>query len=173
MNTLNRNEILEMLAAGTITATEAINLLDNPGKNPPTTQLPEEDIVDHKATEVPNPPIKNDSDIDILKSNELAPDPFQIKITQDDLQVTKVNGQKPRWLKIRVGNMTTGKGKVNVSLPLGLVSFGLGIARRFGAEFGDEENVYEMWQMVKDGERGVLVDVRDEEDNEHVLIYLD
>lgn len=173
MSNLDRNEILEMLAAGTITATEAVNLLDNTRQNPLPAQPDTAQTVDLKAAETTTPPFESDMVIEKMKSAEPAPDPFQIKITQEDLQVTKTNGQKPRWLKIRVESLDTGKSRVNVSLPLGLINFGLGVARRFGAEFDDGQNVYEMWQMIKEGERGVLVDVEDEEDNEHVLIYLD
>ena len=62
---------------------------------------------------------------------------------------------------------------MKVTLPIGFVSFGLGLARRFGADFDDDYNIDDMWQMIKEGERGVLIDVEDEEDNEQVQIYLD
>ncbi len=42
-----------------------------------------------------------------------------------------------------------------------------------GVDFEEADHVEEIWQSIKDGERGVIVDVRDEEDNEHVQIYLD
>lgn len=76
-------------------------------------------------------------------------------------------------MKIRVRDLDTGRNKVNISLPLGIVDMGLGLARRFGADFDSEYNIDEMWQMIKDGERGVLVDVEDEDDNQHVQIYID
>jgi hypothetical protein len=83
------------------------------------------------------------------------------------------NGERPRWLKIQVAQLSTGRNKVNVTLPLGIVNFGLGIARRFGADFDDDYPVEELWRMMKEGERGVLVDVEDEEDDERVQIYID
>ncbi len=58
-------------------------------------------------------------------------------------------------------------------MPIGLVSFGLGIARRFGADFDDDQRIEDVWRLVKEGQRGMLIDVEDEEDNEQVQIYLD
>lgn len=172
MNPTDRNEILEMLASGKISASEAVNLLDNIGKRQTAEQVSGEGVIDLKEAEH----LSFESELtveEIKESAKKAEEPYQIKIMQDDTLLKKANGEKPRWLKIRVRNLETGKSKVSVTLPLGLVNFGLGVARHFGAEFDDDHNIHDMWQMVKEGERGVLVDVQDEEDNEHVQIYLD
>ncbi len=95
-----------------------------------------------------------------------------VKITQDDLP-SSGNGGKPRWLRIRVKELNTGRNKVSINVPVGIVSFGLGIARRFGAGPENIDEASEMWKMLKNEERGVIVDVQDEEDNEHVQISLD
>lgn len=170
MNPDNKNEILELLAEGKITATEAVELLAGMKTDAPQ----ESTFPEMKANEASG---ETDDAIAVeeFKSNVSKPaaDPFQIKITEDDLSPSKKNVESPRWLKIRVRDLDTGRNKVNISLPLGIVGFGLGLARRFGSDFDDEYNVYEMWQMVKEGERGVLVDVEDEDDNEHVQIYID
>jgi len=164
METNDKNEILRLLSEGKITASEAVELLDKSGssrapqgpgmaeavvveKAPPATEL---DMVDFPASE-----------------------PFKIKVTEDDLALMDSNGKRPRWLKIRVSELSSGRNKVNISLPMGFVGFGLGIARRFGADFDDEYKIDEMWSAIKQGERGVLVDVEDEEDDEHVQIFLD
>lgn len=162
---MERNEILQLLAEGKITAVEAIDLLDKAG----TDAAPVSNL---KASE-PAPDISVDEFKAASKSPAaVEPDPFKIKISEDDLSPNKANGEKPRWLKIRVRNMETGRNKVSVSLPIGLVSFGLGVARRFGAEFDDDHDIDQIWQAIKEGEHGMLVDVEDEEDNEHVQIFL-
>ncbi len=169
MNPDNKNEILELLAEGKITATEAVELLAGMKVHPPQESTRSE----MKAAEALGAADEAIA-VEELKSSVSKPvDPFQIKITEDDLSLTKKNGEPPRWLKIRVRDLDTGRNKVNVSLPLGIVGLGLGLARRFGADFDDEYNVNEMWQMIKEGERGVLVDVEDEDDNQHVQIYID
>lgn len=164
MESNDKFEILRLLSEGKITASEAVELLDKLGTSP--TQ-PELKAAESAASEKAPP------EMDLGKIDFPAPEPFKIKVTEDDLALTGTNGKKPRWLKIRVSELSTGRNKVNVTLPMGFVGFGLGIARRFGADFDDEFNIDEMWSMFKQGERGVLVDGEDEEDNEHVQIYLD
>jgi hypothetical protein len=162
-----------MLASGRITAAEAVGLLDGV-KGGAGYGSPPQSSVELKAAEAAIPDMSTDIAVEEFKREAMPPsDPFKIKITEDDLSVTKPNGERPRWLKIRVRDLGTGRNKVSVTLPIGFVSFGLGLARRFGADFDDDYNINDMWQMIKEGERGVLVDVEDEEDNEQVQIYLD
>lgn len=173
MTTMNRNEILEMLAAGKITAAEAINLLDaKSGDVAQQSEAPasvEELKVDEAASLLADIGPATDESQSVMSKKS---DEYSIVISEDDLKSPK-NGDRPRWLKIRVRHLGTGRNKVSVTLPLGLVNFGLGVARRFGADFDDDHNVEELWRMLKEGERGVLVNVEDEEDNEQVQIYLD
>ncbi len=169
MNPDNKNEILELLAEGKITATEAVELLAGM-KAPPAQEL---NLTPMKAAET-RAATDEAIAVEEFKSSISKPaDPFQIKITEDDLSLSKKNGESPRWLKIRVRDLDTGRNKVNVSLPLGIVGIGLGLARRFGADFDEENSISDMWQLIKEGERGVLVDVEDEDDNQHVQIYID
>ncbi len=171
MNTNDRNAILERLAAGQITATEAIALLDQ--KAPASQPATEQSVAALKADEA-DASFAAEVPVEELKAEKpYKPEPFQgITITEDDMAIQK-DGQQPRWLKIRVRELDTGRNRVSVTLPLGLVSFGLGIARRFGADFDDDQRVDEIWRQVKEGQRGMLIDVEDEEDNEQVQIYLD
>ncbi len=164
MESNDKHEILRLLSEGKLTASEAVELLDKLG-NPSGRQEPvmDDTIVVEKA-----PPVSELSAVDYP-----APEPFKIKVTEDDLAVANHKSEKPRWLKIRVSQLSSGRNKVNISLPMGFVGFGLGIARRFGADFDDEYKIDEMWSAIKQGERGVLVDVEDEEDDEHVQIFLD
>ena len=82
------------------------------------------------------------------------------------------NGGSPRWLHIRVGDLHSGKHKVSVNIPLRLLQVGLRIGSGFAPELREIE-----WKDVAEalaaGERGILVDVEDEEDGEHVQIYVD
>ena len=164
METNDKNEILRLLSEGKITASEAVELLDKLG-NAPVPHGPgmAEAVMAEKA-----PPAMELDMVDFSTS-----EPFKIKVTEDDLAITDSNGKRPRWLKIRVSELSSGRNKVNISLPMGFVGFGLGIARRFGADFDDEYKIDEMWSAIKQGERGVLVDVEDEEDDKHVQIFLD
>lgn len=165
MNAKERNEILKLLAEGKITTSDAIRMLDENGG----------DLDFGENMKPPAAEVVRDISESLNKENKAGvpdeSDPFKIKISEDDILPGSADGQ-PRWLKIRVRNMETGRNKVIVSLPLGLVGFGLGVARRFGAEFDDQGNIEQIWQMIKGGEAGTLIDVEDEEDNEHIQIYL-
>ena len=77
-----------------------------------------------------------------------------------------------RWLRIRVTNLTTQASKVNVNLPLGLVSAGLRIGQRYAPELNgvDWDNLL---MEIQNGANGKLVEVEDQEDNERVEIFID
>lgn len=170
MNTAERAEILDRLAAGQISATEALRLLEQPAVPLPVEAFKEEVKLETAAEEIPVEELKaQQPKVEVLKvdlSDESAP---YKKGSNGDAAAG--NG-KPRWLKIRVVNRATGNQKVNVTLPIGLVSFGLGIARHFGADTGGM-GTDELLTLLKSEQRGMLVEVNDEEDDEQVLIYLE
>jgi hypothetical protein len=74
-----------------------------------------------------------------------------------------------RWLRVRVTDMVTGKAKATVNLPLRLVDAGLNIAAQYapGVDFN------ELSQAINDGVEGKIIDVMDEEDGEHVEIFIE
>ena len=85
-------------------------------------------------------------------------------------------GGKNRWVRVRVTDMKTGKRKVNVNIPMGLVEVGA----RLGARFGDKRmpdmadfDWKELINEVRSGAEGKLVDVDDEESGDHVEVYVD
>jgi hypothetical protein len=78
----------------------------------------------------------------------------------------------PRWLRIRVTDMHTGRSKASVQIPLALVDAGMKIGAHFAPEVEgvDMSNVIE---AVRSGVTGKIIDVTDEEDGEHVEIYVE
>jgi hypothetical protein len=78
----------------------------------------------------------------------------------------------PRWLRVRVTDTDTGKTRVNVRLPISLVNAGM----KMGAKFTPEVDGMDMSMIldaIKDGETGKVVDVFDEDDGEHVEVFID
>lgn len=77
-----------------------------------------------------------------------------------------------KWLRIRVTDMRTGRSKASVQIPLALVDAGLKIGAHFAPEVEgmDMANVME---AVRFGKTGKIIDVTDEEDGEHVEIYVE
>jgi hypothetical protein len=74
-----------------------------------------------------------------------------------------------RWLRVRVTDMATGKAKATVNLPLGLVDAGLNIASQYAPGVNFEELV----EAINAGAAGKIIDVMDEEDGEHVEIFIE
>ena len=77
-----------------------------------------------------------------------------------------------RWMRIRVTDLKTGRAKVNVNLPMGLVNFGMKMGARFAPEM-ENVNLDEVLQAIKEGAQGKIVEVEDEDDNERVQIYIE
>ncbi len=81
-------------------------------------------------------------------------------------------GSKPRWLRVRVTDSDSGRPKVNVRLPISLVNLGLKIGAHYTPEI-EGLNVQELIEAAQTGESGAFVDVYDEEDGEHVEVFLE
>jgi hypothetical protein len=74
-----------------------------------------------------------------------------------------------RWLRVRVTDMVTGKPKATVNLPLGLVDAGMNIASKYAPDIAFDELI----ASINDGAQGKIIDVIDEEDGEHVEIFIE
>ena len=78
---------------------------------------------------------------------------------------------RARWFRVRVTDQRTGRVRSNVSVPIGMVGFGLGFARRFRRIPG-VEHVDDLFEAVRSGRRGVIFDVANE-GAERVEIFID
>ena len=75
-----------------------------------------------------------------------------------------------RWLRIRVTDIASGRSKASVQIPLGLIDAGMKIGAHFAPEGMDMSAVMD---AVRSGVTGKIIDVTDDEDGEHVEIYVD
>jgi len=145
----DRMEILELLSDGKITVEEAERLLS-----------------DNKAdAAISNPP----QQIEPIE-DEVAEVTYE-KAVDDVTNIPDTNSGQPKWFHVKVSDLKTGKGKVTVNIPLNLVRAGLNLGGRYSKDLAGFE--WNELSSVIAGEKGVLVDVEDEEDGEHVQIYLD
>ena len=112
------------------------------------------------------------SDIPEPATAEKAPPPPAAKAPTPTPESTATNGKEPSWFRVRVANLETGKNRVTVNIPIRMMKFGLKIGSRFSPEI---ENLdwNELTGMMQDMKAGMLVDVQDEESNEHVQVYFD
>ncbi len=169
-----REEILKFLARGKISIDEAVELLD---QSPRLADYAESDQPLYKAE------IGDGFDaraaFEIKADDQLAIEelPAKEKETQfDDIMQSEykssVKGKQPRWLRVQVINSKTGNNKVAVNVPFGMVKFGLGIARVFSPEMKGVD-FDEINELLSNADAGLLVEVQDEESNEHVRIFFD
>ncbi|MFO7538308.1 MAG: hypothetical protein R6X32_09645 [Chloroflexota bacterium] len=141
-----RKDILDLLAKGKISADEAADMLSSAtAPEPPA------------APEPPKPPA--------------APDLPTKVMAADDPPLPTKNGKK-NWFRIRIRDLETGKNKVSVNIPMGMLNVGFKIANRFAPEL-EGLNWRELQEMMADAEAGLLVDVQDEDSRDHVQIYID
>jgi hypothetical protein len=88
------------------------------------------------------------------------------------------NAQSPmaassaRWFRVRVTDLRTGKNKVNVNIPMGLVKVGMKMGARFAPEM-EGMDLSQISEMVEAGATGKLVEIEDEEDGERVEIFVE
>jgi hypothetical protein len=78
---------------------------------------------------------------------------------------------RARWFRVRVTNSQTGHVRSNVSVPIGMIGFGLGFARRF-RNIPGVGNVDDLFQAVREGRRGTIFDVSNDS-GERVEIFID
>ncbi len=78
----------------------------------------------------------------------------------------------PRWLRVRVTDTVSGKTRVNVRLPVTVLSAGVKMGARFSPEI-KQEQMGEILDAIRAGEIGQVVDVYNDEDGEHVEILLE
>ena len=89
----------------------------------------------------------------------------------------KANPAEPQpavaqWFRVVVTDTTTGKIRVNVRLPISLVNAGMKMGARFSPQVEglDRETLS---AFINNGITGKVVDVRDEQDGEHVEVFIE
>ena len=77
-----------------------------------------------------------------------------------------------RWFRVRVTDTRTGRAKVNVNIPTGLVNVGIRMGARFAPNL-EAEQMQTLIDALKSGARGKIIDVTDEEASEHVEVFVE
>lgn len=121
-------------------------------------------------------------EIDVSKATEMLsgaseapamPEPLAAPVPMPDMPPAKAKRGSGRWLHIHVSDLQSGKQRVRVNVPLGLVQVGLKIGARFTNEV-DPEMVRDVMDALQTNDiSGTLVEVEDLEDNERVHIFVD
>jgi hypothetical protein len=78
----------------------------------------------------------------------------------------------PRWIRVRVTDMLTGRTRVNVNLPFSLVTAATKLGARFAPQ-SEDLDWEELIAAIKEGASGKIVDVEDEEGGEKVEVFVE
>lgn len=154
-----RQTILEQLAAGAISVEEAAIQL-NALRAAPDASAPEAmeaaALKEAEAASEPEAPV-----VETVKAGEAADQ----AVASDAVQAPPA----ARRLRIIVTERASNRQRVHISLPLGLVRFGLDIGEKWGA--GREGWGWQDLRAALEQDGGVLMDVDD--DDQHVEIRID
>jgi hypothetical protein len=78
----------------------------------------------------------------------------------------------PRWFRVRITDMNSGRHKVNVNIPMGLVNVGMKMGARFTPEI-EGIDIDQLVEVIRSGAQGKVVDVVDHEEGERVEIFVE
>lgn len=85
--------------------------------------------------------------------------------------VSPASADAQRWLRIRVTDLETGEGKVNVNIPLSWIKFGLALGSCFAPGLEDLD-IDEAVAALDQSTESHILQVEDVEDNQRVEIYV-
>jgi hypothetical protein len=77
-----------------------------------------------------------------------------------------------KWLRVRVTETNTGRSKATVQIPISLMEAGMKIGAHFAPEI-DGVNMDQLMEALRSGMTGKIIDVTDDEDGEHVEIFVE
>ncbi|MGA9399002.1 MAG: hypothetical protein WBV22_12165 [Anaerolineaceae bacterium] len=77
-----------------------------------------------------------------------------------------------RWFRVRVTDTVTGKPRVNIRMPVSVVKSGLKMGAHFSPNI-EGMDIHKLAEIIESGEVGQVVDVFDDEDGEHVEVFIE
>lgn len=84
----------------------------------------------------------------------------------------RTGARTPRQLRVRITEISSGRSKVNVNIPMGLVNIGLKMGARFIPSDADID-IAELKEAVASGQSGKIVEFEDTESGERVEVWLE
>lgn len=78
----------------------------------------------------------------------------------------------PRWFRVRVTDVKTGRNKVNVNIPLGLVNIGVKMGARFVPDL-EGVNYEQIREAIDSGRSGKVFDFVDNDSGEQIEIFME
>jgi hypothetical protein len=77
-----------------------------------------------------------------------------------------------KFFRVSITNTVTGRSRANIRMPLSV----MGIGMKFGAHFAPQIDGVESEQLmdaIRNGQKGKIIDVYDDDEGEHVEIFIE
>ncbi len=81
-------------------------------------------------------------------------------------------GRGGQFFRVRVTDTDSGRTRVNVRLPLGMVNAGVRMGMRFSPEV-EGLDAAKLAEALASGKTGQIMDIYDDEDGEHVEVFIE
>ncbi len=94
------------------------------------------------------------------------------KAAADEPKAVYPGREGARFFRVRVTDTDSGRTRVNVRLPLGMVNAGIRMGMRFSPEV-EGLDAAKLAEALASGKTGQIMDVYDDEDGEHVEVYIE
>lgn len=113
----------------------------------------------------------------MLQDNKISADEAgRLLAALEEPQVATVAGGA-KWIRVRVIDLDTGKAKVNVNLPIALIDVALNIGMKFIPEDEMKQingvDIHQLFDAIKLGAVGKLVEVEDEDEGIRVEVIVE
>jgi hypothetical protein len=79
---------------------------------------------------------------------------------------------EPRWFRVRITDLATGKAKVNLTFPMSVLNTALKMGARFAPGL-DSDRIKSLVEAFRSGASGKIVEATDEEAGEQVEIFVE
>jgi hypothetical protein len=91
---------------------------------------------------------------------------------QNEETKEKPSGKPGRWFRVVVTDTVTGRARANIRMPLGVINAGMKIGAHFAPQI---DGMYsdQISNAIQSGVTGQILDVFDDEDGEHVEIFIE
>lgn len=93
-------------------------------------------------------------------------------LNQSAQKQTPPRTRQPRQLRVRITDIETGRNKVSVNIPMGLVNIGLKMGARFIPSDADID-INRLRTAIENGEFGKLVELDEPDSGERVEVWLE
>lgn len=77
-----------------------------------------------------------------------------------------------KFFRVKITDTDTGKSRANIRIPLSVLNIGVKLGAHFAPQI-DGVHSEQMLEAMRSGQIGKIIDVYDDEDGEHVEIYIE